>query len=200
MAKKSKEQWLDTFMFPDIPLQYPVYAFNEEKKLINFKGLIYPSPKSKRKFSRAKQLSSRSLQAKMFDMLIRIGYFDPLQVWTEFPVVIQNSLRVPGQSGMYLLLDYYFPELHLAVELDSELHNTEKDRLRDQYLAKLGIQVHRLNGLHKPSVQGKEFKVLTARMRSIGVLPPLHFDFQLDIREWVREKTRFGTSDFLSNV
>lgn len=185
--KKTTTQWLETFMFPDIPILYPVYAFNEEGKVINFKGIIYPTPKSKKKFTRAKQLSNRSLQAKMFDMLIRIGYFSPLQVWPEFPIVIQNSQRLPGQSGMYLLLDYYFPELHLAVELDSELHNTDKDKIRDKYLEKLGIKVYRLNGLHKPSVQSKDFKNLTSEMRKIGILPQLTFDFQRDIRDWVQK-------------
>lgn len=185
--KKTNAQWLETFMFPDIPILYPVYAFNEDGKVINFKGIIYPTPKSKKKFTRAKQLSTRSLQAKMFDMLIRIGYFNPLQVWSEFPIVIQNSQRLPGQSGMYLLLDYYFPELHLAVELDSELHNTDKDKIRDKYLEKLGIKVYRLNGLHKPSVQSKEFKNLTSEMRKIGILPQLTFDFQRDIRDWIQK-------------
>lgn len=189
MAEKIKTQWLETFMFPDIPVLYPVYAFNEEGKVINFRSIIYPSPKSKKKFTRAKQLSNRSLQAKMFDMLIRIGYFEPLQVWPEFPIVIQNSLRIPGQTGMYLLLDYYFPELHLAVELDSDYHNSEKDKLRDQYLTKLGIKVYRLDGLHKPSVQGKEFKALTSEMRKIGVHPQLSFDFQKDLREWIQKKS-----------
>lgn len=172
-------------MFPDIPVVYPVYAINEKGKIVNFKSIIYPNSRSKKKFTRAKQLSNRSLQAKMFDMLIRIDYFKPLQVWTEFPVVIQNSLRIPGQTGMYLLLDYYFPELHLAVELDSSLHDEERDRTRDTYLGKLGIRVYRLNGLHKPSVQSKEFKNLTSEMRKIGILPQISFDFQKDLRELV---------------
>ena len=194
MAKKIKDQWLETFMFPDIPVLYPVYAFNEDGKVINFRGIIYPSSISKKKFTRAKQLANRSLQAKMFDMLIRIGYFEPLQVWTEFPVVIQNSRRLPGQTGMYLLLDYYFPELHLAIELDSKLHDQGKDKIRDQYLANLGIRVYRLEGLHKPSVQSKEFKQLTSEMRKIGVLPQLSFDFQKDIREWIQNNSPWDIS------
>lgn len=184
--KKAKENWLDTFMFPDIPMLFPVYAINESGKVINIKGILYPSAKSKKKFTRAKQLSNRSLQAKMFDMLIRIGYFDPLTVWPEFPIVIQNSQRLPNMSGVYFLLDYYFPELHLAVELDSDLHDPRKDELRDQYLKGIGIQVFRMNGLHKPSVQKKEFKALTAEMRRIGVLPGLTFDFQKDLRNLIR--------------
>ena len=40
---------------------------------------------------------------------------------------------------LYYYLDYYFPELRIAVELDSELHVPEKDRIRDKYLERLGI-------------------------------------------------------------
>ena len=183
-------------MFPDIPIPYPVYAFNENGKIINFKGIIYPSPRSKKKFTRAKQLANRSLQSKMFDMLIRIGYFDPLQVWQEFPVVIQNSLRLPGQTGMYLLLDYYFPDLHLAVELDSDYHDPSKDKLRDMYLERLGIKVYRMDGLHKPSVQKKEFRELTSEMRRIGVLPHISFDFQKDLRDWIINNNSLPGSSF----
>ena len=139
MPKKKTINYKETFTFPDIPVLYPVYALSESGKVMNFKSISYPTPKSKKKFTRNKQLSQRSMQAKIFDALINVGYFDPLIVYREFPVVIQNALRLPGQSGMYYYLDYYFPELHLAVELDSDLHNPEKDKLRDLYLNKLGI-------------------------------------------------------------
>lgn len=189
MAKR--KNYLETFLFPGIDVLYPVYAFNEEGKIINFKSIIYPSPKSKKKFTRGKQLANRSMQAKIFDAIINIGYFDPLKVILEFPIVIQNSLRLPGQTGMYMLLDYYFPELRLAVELDSELHSKEKDKLRDQYLGNLGIAVWRINGLHKPSVQKKEFPELTKWMRENGKKPMISFDFQKDVREWVQKKSPY---------
>ena len=190
MAKKKKKaEYLETFLFPGIDVLYPVYAFNEEGKVINFKSIIYPTPKSRKKFTRGKQLAKRSMQAKIFDAIINIGYFDPLEVIREFPIVIQNSQRLPGQTGMYMLLDYYFPELRLAVELDSELHSEEKDKIRDQYLANLGIAVWRINGLHNPSIQKNEFKELTKWMRENGTKPRLSFDFQRDIREWVQKKS-----------
>ena len=183
MAKK--KDYLETFLFPGIDVLYPVYALNEDGKVINFKSIIYPSPKSKKKFTRGKQLANRSMQAKIFDAIINIGYFDPLIVIPEFPVVIQNSLRLPSQEGMYMLLDYYFPELRLAVELDSDLHNPEKDKIRDQYLSNLGMAVWRINGLHKPTVQKKEFKELTKWMRENGTKTPLSFDFQGDLKTWI---------------
>lgn len=171
----------ETFTFPDIPVLYPVYALSESGKVMNFKSISYPSPKSKKKFTRNKQLSKRSIQAKIFDALINVGYFDPLIVYREFPVVIQNSLRLLGQGGMYYYLDYYFPELHLAVELDSDLHDSQKDNLRDLYLQKLGITVFRIQDLQKPNIQKSRFKELTALMRKIGKKNPIQFDFCKDI-------------------
>ena len=185
MPKKKTVNYKETFTFPDIPVLYPVYALSESGKVMNFKSISYPTPKSKKKFTRNKQLSQRSMQAKIFDAFINIGYFDPLIVYREFPVVIQNALRLPGQSGMYYYLDYYFPELHLAVELDSDLHNPEKDKLRDLYLNKLGITVFRIQDLQKPNIQKTKFKELTALMRKIGKKNPIQFDFCKDIFQYV---------------
>lgn len=184
MSKKKTINYKETFTFPDIPVLYPVYALSESGKVMNFKSISYPTPRSKKKFTRNKQLSQRSMQAKIFDAFINVGYFDPLIVYREFPVVIQNALRLPGQSGMYYYLDYYFPELHLAVELDSDLHNSEKDKLRDLYLNKLGITVFRIQDLQKPNIQKTKFKELTALMRKIGKKNPIQFDFCKDIFQY----------------
>ena len=184
MSKKKIINYKETFTFPDIPVLYPVYALSESGKVMNFKSISYPTPKSKKKFTRNKQLSQRSMQAKIFDAFINVGYFDPLIVYREFPVVIQNALRLPKQGGMYYYLDYYFPELHLAVELDSDLHKPEKDKLRDLYLNKLGITVFRIKDLQKPNIQKTKFKELTALMRKIGKKNPIQFDFCKDIFQY----------------
>lgn len=181
--KKKIINYLETFTFPDLPFQYPVYAISESGKVVNFKSVIYPNPRSKKKFTRNKQLSLRSLQAKIFDALIEVGFFDPLIVYKEFPIVIQNSMRIPGQTGMYILLDYFFPQLRLAVELDSELHDRKRDELRDQYLGKLGITVKRILNLQKKDTQRKDFRELCKYMRSLEVLDLPHYDFLRDIRE-----------------
>lgn len=181
MAKKKIINYKETFTFPDIPIFYPVYALSESGKVINFKSIAYPTSKSKKKFTRNKQLSNRSMQAKIFDAFINVGYFDPLIVYREFPVLIQNSQRLLGQTGMYYYLDYYFPELHLAVELDSDLHNPGKDKIRDLYLQKLGITVYRIQDLQKPSIQKTKFKELCKFMRGISKKTPINFDFCKDI-------------------
>ena len=155
-------------MFPDIPWQpYPIYDVSESGNIFNLKSIIYPNPKSCKKFTRRKQLVKRSLQAKIFDALINVGYFDPLIVVPEFPVIIQNHLREPGQTGSFILLDYYFPNLRMAVELDSPLHSDDLDRIRDTYLEKnLGIEVFRIRNLERSDVQKARFRELTARMRT----------------------------------
>jgi hypothetical protein len=182
MKRNKKINYLETFTFPDIYQVYPVYALSESGRVVNFKSIIYPNSRSKKKFTRNKQLSNRSLQAKIFDALIEVGFFDPLIVYKEFPVVIQNSMRVPGQSGMFVLLDYFFPQLRLAVELDSDLHNKESDKLRDEYLEKLGIKVWRLLDFQKKEVQRKNFRELCKYMRSLEVLDIPSYDFLRDIR------------------
>ena len=183
------KNYLETFRFPDIPQEYPVYAISESGRIVNFKSVVYPNQKSRKKFTRNKQLYKRSLQAKIFDALIEVGFFEPLLVYKEFPIVIQNSMRVSGQKGLFVLLDYFFPQLRLAVELDSELHTPEKDRLRDEYLGKLGIKVWRLLNFQKKEVQRKDFRELCKFMRSLEVLDLPRYDFLRDIRE----KKNLGT-------
>jgi len=171
MRKKTESKilnYLETFTFPDIPFQpYPVYDVSENGNVFNLKSILYPSQKSAKKFTRNKQLKFRSQQAKIFDALINIGYWDPLTVAREFPIIIQNHLRLAGQEGSYILLDYYFPNLNLAVELDSELHNDERDSIRDNYLSQLGISVIRIKNLERPDVQKTKFKELIKTMRDM---------------------------------
>lgn len=163
-----KLDYLSTFIFPDIPFQiYPVYSVSASGQVINIKSMMYPTPKSKKKFTRNKQLSKRSLQSKIFDSIINIGYFNPLPVIKEFPIVIQNSKRLVGQKGSWYYLDYYFPTLKICVELDSDLHKEDKDEIRDQYLlSALGITTFRIKNFEKELVQKTKFQELTALIRS----------------------------------
>ena len=163
-----KINYLETFMFPDIPhQQYPIYSVSESGQVINIKAMMYPTPKSKKKFTRNKQLKNRSLQAKIFDSIINIGYFNPLPVIKEFPVIIQNSKRLADQKGSWYYLDYYFPTMKICVELDSELHKEDKDEIRDKYLLdSLGIITFRMKNFEKDVVQKTTFHELTKLLRS----------------------------------
>lgn len=88
-------------------------------------------------------------------------------------------------------MDYFFANLKdvessfwgLDVELDSELHNQDKDKIRDDYLEKIGIKVFRINNLEKPTTQKREFHDLTAIIRSMTpTLIPRTFSFSDNIR------------------
>ena len=191
---KKDIDYLEEFVFPDITWQaYPVYSVSDKGNIYNLKNIIYPSPKSVKKFTRNKQLKNRSLQAKIFDSLINIGYFNPLSdyIAKEFPIIIQNHLRIDGLENGYILLDYFFANLKdiennqwgLNVELDSELHSPEKDKIRDEYLEKIGIKVFRLRNFEKESVQKKDFHDLTSVIRSMTTtLIPRQFSFSDNIR------------------
>ena len=182
-----EKNYLETFTFPDIPWQpYPVYSVSENGRVYNFKNVVYPNTTSRKRHTRLKQLSKRSQQAKFFDFLINIGFWDPLIVVREFPVVISNLKRTAGIEGGFFLLDYYFPTLRLAVELDSEYHNGKKDGLRDLYLESIGIKTYRISHLERVDIQKKEFKALCAEMRKMTPLEsPGVFDFLVNIRNHV---------------
>ena len=167
-----KIDYFQTFLFPDLPGQpYPVYSVSSKGRIFNLKAIIYPTSTSVKRFTRKKQLRFRSLQAKIFDALINVGYFAPLTVWREFPVIIQNHLRLKGQKGAAYFLDYYIPELSLAIELDSDLHKEDKDQIRDAYLKSIGITTFRIKNLEKEQIQKTKFKELTALMRGMTPNP-----------------------------
>ena len=169
------------FTFPDFCWQpYPVYNISESGRKYNLKSILYPNQKSTKKFTRNKQLKKRSLQEKIFDALINVGYFDPITPWIvrEFPVIIRNDMRVGGEefANGFILLDYFFSNLKdnsghfgVAVELDSELHDDNRDSNRDKYLERLGILVFRIRNFEKPSVQKTRFIELKTFLNSLEV-------------------------------
>lgn len=187
IRKMAKEiNYFETYTFGDFPYYqpYPVYSVSESGKIYNIKSIIQPSLTSKKKFTRNKQLKGkRSTQARIMDALINIGYFEPLIIIPEFPVIIQNSLRLPKQEGGLYYLDYFFPQLSWCVELDSSLHDPEKDEIRDQYLERLGIHTFRILNFEKASVQKTRFREFTALLRSLSPSEtPKVFDFMGNIR------------------
>lgn len=83
--------------------------------------------------SREFRLSNRSLQECLFDLLIRTKFINDRVI----PEVI-----LPKDDS-YIIVDYYFPDNRLIIELDSALHSEEKDKERDEYLKSLGLEVIR---------------------------------------------------------
>lgn len=66
--------------------------------------------------------------------LVRIDFFST-------PVVEQVLILTPTS---YYVVDYYFPEYGVVLELDGGYHSPSKDSVRDEYLRSLGLEVLRL--------------------------------------------------------
>jgi hypothetical protein len=146
-----------------------------------------------KKFTRKKQLRFRSQQARIFDALINVGYFDPLIVYKEFPIPIQNCYRLDGQKRLYYICDYYFPTLNLVVELDSDYHDSQikdPDAIRDNYIRSVhGLDIFRIRDLQKETVQKSKFKELTKLMREKNsISPPQPLIFTTDLYSYLDKK------------
>ena len=132
-----------SFKFEDIDIIYPVYvrSKNDQNKSHNFRRSIANGIRS-RKF----QLDHRSIQAYLFDKLIELGHFKLLGLGYKFipELPIINTRSDIDEFRTYYLLDYFIPDLSLCIELDSDLHNLEHDRLKDKFLNSIGIDVYRI--------------------------------------------------------
>ena len=125
-----------SFKFKDIDLEYPRFIKLQNGRYFNFMNSI-----SNSKYSRRSQLDNRSTQAIKFDTLVDINYFS-FEVIKEVPLINTRLDIDPNRS--YYLLDYFIPDLSLAIELDSDYHDPECDKLKDQFLASIGIDVYRI--------------------------------------------------------
>ena len=125
-----------SFKFKDINLEYPRFIKLQNGRYFNFMNSI-----SNSKYSRQSQLDHRSTQAIKFDTLVDINYFN-FEVIKEVPLINTRPDIDPNRS--YYLLDYFIPDLSLAIELDSDYHNPEYDKLKDQFLDSIGIDVYRI--------------------------------------------------------
>ena len=134
-----------TFKFNDIPfIDYPIHLKCKDKdKYYNFKKIINLCYLP---YSRSYQLNHRSTQAQYFDLLLELGHFKLLGLdYTfipELPIINTDKLNDPDRN--YYLLDYFIPDLSLCIELDSDYHNPIKDKLKDLFLASIGIDVYRI--------------------------------------------------------
>ena len=133
-----------TFKFEDIDLIYPVYIkCKDGEGYYNFRKSLTTSNII---FSRPYQLNHRSTQAQYFDLLLELDYFKLLNLNFNFILelpLINTRLDIDSTRSYYLL-DYFIPDLSLAIELDSNYHDPIKDKLKDQFLNSIGIDVVRI--------------------------------------------------------
>lgn len=186
---------MDIFVIPEIWWQpYPKYHVSRKGNMFSLKGILYPDTRSVKKYTRKNQLIHRSLQAKIFDSLLNIGYFNPLLVVKEYPIVIQNNSRLPQQKGSFYLADYFFPTVlagkGLIVELDSDYHEEDSDSIRDKYIQEVyGIPTFRMKNFDRGDCQKTKFKELCGLLRSEPVAEkPRVLDYSSTIRDYVSSK------------
>ena len=134
-----------SFKFNDIPfIDYPIYLKCKDKdEYYNFKKIINSCHLP---YSRPYQLNHRSTQSQYFDLLLDLDHFKLLgldyKFIPELPIINTDKLNDPDRN--YYLLDYFIPSKSLAIELDSDYHDPIRDKLKDLFLASIGIDVYRI--------------------------------------------------------
>ena len=90
-------------------------------------------------------IENASNWSKFFDLMVKRLYSNYV-VYKEFPLVIEDYSRWESccdrygisdkeQRGRnYFLADYIFPDYNLIVEIDSNLHDFDYDKARDDYI------------------------------------------------------------------
>ena len=131
-----------TFIIDNFNIIYPRFILNKNKdKYYDFKTSVLKS-----NYSRTYQLNNRSIQSIIFDKLIEIDYFNLLgineTILKEF--VLINTDLDNDKTRSYYLLDYFIPSKSLCIELDSNFHYEDKDKIKDKFLNSLGIKVLRI--------------------------------------------------------
>ena len=113
----------------------PAFIFNKDNRTIDLR---------KNRFSTFNE--RKSTWVKFFELIIN-RYYPGLSYCREVPLIIEdrnlwrNFCATEGVECSpenldrnYFLADYIFPEYNLMVEIDSDLHITEYDNARDDYV------------------------------------------------------------------
>ena len=142
---------------------YPRFILSKSYDYYDFKKVLSNSI-----YGRNYQLNNRSKQSSHFDFTIDINYFQ-INILKEIPIIIEDKFRSINEERNYYLLDYLIPSKSLVIELDSDYHDPIKDKMKDEYLSKLGLEVYRIYNLtsndviklknYINSLSNKEFKL-----------------------------------------
>lgn len=109
-----------------------------------------------------------------------ISNFKFLKFHQEFPFIVENlslweylsnKYKIKNKSQInYFLADYFFPDLGLIVEIDSNLHELNYDSARDEYLMRTwGIQILRFFEFGKTIEDTRKY--LSKFQKTISSLP-----------------------------
>lgn len=114
---------------------YPGYIYHKGNKRYMSTICEYGSNKYSRKFHIANQL--RYKPGYLFNGMMRYGFLSDYKV-------VPEVVFLPDYSKSIIFVDYYIPECNAIIELDGGYHNSDKDKIRDDYLSSLGLQVFRI--------------------------------------------------------
>lgn len=117
----------------------------------------------------------------------------------EFPIIIRDRklwelLCIKYQLGEdklsrnYFLIDYFMPDFNLLVEIDSQLHEIDYDKARDDYIRlKYGLETIRFYEYGRYSYQTFEdnFQFLKCYCRNHGSIPIKFNYLGLTMRNYV---------------
>lgn len=122
-----------TFQVGDFTI--PAFIFSNDKRTIDLR---------KNRFNNFNE--RKSTWVRFFELII-VRYYPELSYCMEVPLIIEdrnlwrNFCTTEGVECSpenldrnYFLADYIFPEYNLMVEIDSDLHITEYDNARDDYV------------------------------------------------------------------
>jgi ATP-dependent DNA helicase RecQ len=139
--------YLESMLGDSLPLE-PPFA------LINKKNPVWE------RIIRGDQKNNYNPAQKFFDKLIPKYFPEDLFIQQlivpEVPINFITQRTVNEFEGQQV--DFYFPQAFLVIEIDGSQHDYEKDKLRDDYLRKYGVETVRFN-TKELEREGKEFKV-----------------------------------------
>lgn len=175
---------------------YPRFILSKSGDYYDFRKVLSNSI-----YGRNYQLNHRSRQSYTFDILTDLNYFN-LPILKEVPIIIEDKFRSINEDRNYYLLDYLVPSKSLVIELDSDYHNPTKDKMKDEYLSKLGLDVYRIYNLTSDdviklrnyinSIPDKEFKLDYSDL--------INKCIEYKYEEYIKlQKLKYGEFYFISN-
>lgn len=136
----------------DLPIKFPKVILSKSLSLVRL------DINSNKSWSRSFHIKNRSSQELIFDEIAMSGRFHE-NVYREIPIFIDeilfNRINLNGINRedlpSYYIVDYYIPRVNLVIELDSDIHDEIKDKIRDSYIESLGLHVIRIKDFNGDS-------------------------------------------------
>ena len=160
------------FVIDDLSIQYPIYVRINDRNW-NFKAEYLKKVKS----------ITEDLDHKMFNLAKDLGYFNEIgKIYSNIPFLVTDDIRVKGDKRTYYIVDYFIPNLNLAILLYNKVETslkTPKVRYLKGTLYNLGYDVLELNNISSMDdlagyLKGLKFS-LSMRTKPEVLITPKYF-------------------------